>query len=112
MLRGGTSKKPRSLKENNLWGLAEGWAPPRASPASAPAEAGAHLPDHVCSKIFVGGLSSETSENDLKEYFSVYGELTDIVVMRGTCEPCTPASARAPLRAPCASRRGRARAGG
>jgi len=88
------------------------WVSARARPASAPTEPGAHLPDHACSKIFVGGLSSETSENDLKEYFSVYGELTDIVVMRGTCEPCTPASARAPLRAPCASRRGRARAGG
>jgi hypothetical protein len=34
-------------------------------------------------KIFVGGLSSETTEADLKEYFSVYGNLTDIVVMRG-----------------------------
>jgi len=33
-------------------------------------------------KIFVGGLASETSEEDLKEYFSVYGALTDVVVMR------------------------------
>jgi hypothetical protein len=34
-------------------------------------------------KIFVGGLASETTEEDLKEYFSVYGTLTDVVVMRG-----------------------------
>ena len=34
-------------------------------------------------KIFVAGFASETSEEDLKEYFSVYGALTDVVVMRG-----------------------------
>lgn len=34
-------------------------------------------------KIFVGGLASETTEEDLKDYFSAYGNLTDIVVMRG-----------------------------
>ena len=37
----------------------------------------------LCSKIFVGGLAPETTEADLKDYFSVYGELSDIVVMRG-----------------------------
>lgn len=31
----------------------------------------------------MGGLASETTEEDLKEYFSAYGALTDIVVMRG-----------------------------
>ena len=31
----------------------------------------------------MGGLASETTEEDLKEYFSAYGNLTDIVVMRG-----------------------------
>jgi len=33
-------------------------------------------------KIFVGGLASETSEADVKEYFGVYGTLTDVVVMK------------------------------
>ena len=55
-----------------------------------------HCCVHACRKIFVGGLASETSEADLKEYFGVYGELTDIVVMRGDivvsmlrlCSPC------------------------
>ena len=58
---------------------------------AVPNSARAAVPDAAAggSKIFVGGLSSETSENDLKEYFSVYGELTDIVVMRGALESCT-----------------------
>ena len=58
---------------------------------AVPNSARAAVPDAAAggSKIFVGGLSSETSESDLKEYFSVYGELTDIVVMRGALESCT-----------------------
>ena len=31
----------------------------------------------------MGGLTSETTETDIKEYFSVYGTLTDVVVMKG-----------------------------
>ena len=33
-------------------------------------------------KIFVGGLGNEITEIDLKAYFSRYGELTDVVIMR------------------------------
>jgi heterogeneous nuclear ribonucleoprotein A1/A3 len=33
-------------------------------------------------KIFVGGLNIETTDENLRNYFSQYGELTDCVVMR------------------------------
>jgi len=33
-------------------------------------------------KIFVGGLASDVSEADLKEYFGAYGTIADAVVMR------------------------------
>jgi hypothetical protein len=33
-------------------------------------------------KLFVGGLGNEITEMDLKAYFSRYGELTDVVIMR------------------------------
>jgi len=33
-------------------------------------------------KIFVGGLNIETTDENLRKYFSQYGELTDCVVMR------------------------------
>jgi len=32
-------------------------------------------------KIFVGGLTSTTSENSLRKYFEKHGELTDCCVM-------------------------------
>lgn len=33
-------------------------------------------------KIFVGGLSTETTKESLQEYFSEFGEVTDCIVMR------------------------------
>ncbi|KAJ0954263.1 putative RNA recognition motif domain, nucleotide-binding alpha-beta plait domain superfamily [Helianthus annuus] len=33
-------------------------------------------------KLFIGGISWETSEDKLKEYFSVYGDILQAVVMR------------------------------
>ncbi|XP_031556102.1 glycine-rich RNA-binding protein 10-like [Actinia tenebrosa] len=33
-------------------------------------------------KLFVGGLNRETSDDNLREYFEKYGELTDCVVIR------------------------------
>ena len=33
-------------------------------------------------KLFVGGLSYETTDKSLKEYFSQSGEITDCVVMK------------------------------
>ena len=33
-------------------------------------------------KIFIGGLNYNTTEDTLKEHFSQYGELVDIVVMK------------------------------
>ena len=39
-----------------------------------------------CSKIFIGGISWETTEQDLRNHFEPYGTLTDCVVMRGKLE--------------------------
>ena len=33
-------------------------------------------------KVFLGGLGPDMNENDLKEYFTPYGTLCDVVVMR------------------------------
>jgi RNA-binding protein Musashi len=33
-------------------------------------------------KLFIGGISWETSEETLKEHFSSYGEITDTVIMK------------------------------
>ncbi|VEN58451.1 unnamed protein product [Callosobruchus maculatus] len=38
--------------------------------------------DDVCSKLFVGGLSWETTQDNLQRYFSRYGEVIDCVVMK------------------------------
>lgn len=36
---------------------------------------------HLATKIFVGGLASETSDREFKEYFQKFGEVKDAVVM-------------------------------
>ena len=33
-------------------------------------------------KIFVGGLNRKTTEESLKEYFSLWGNIVDCVIMR------------------------------
>ncbi|UYV73211.1 DAZAP1 [Cordylochernes scorpioides] len=38
----------------------------------------------VCRKMFVGGLSWETTKEKLQTYFSKYGEVVDCVVMRNS----------------------------
>lgn len=44
-------------------------------------------------KLFIGGITGDTQETDLKDYFQSFGALTDVVVMRGftPCSDCTPA---------------------
>ena len=57
---------------------------PENDPSAATGDASRFDTTFTPGKIFVGGLASETSEADLKEYFAVYGALSDVVVMRGT----------------------------
>ena len=38
--------------------------------------------DSDVGKLFIGGISWETSEETLKEHFSSYGEITDTVIMK------------------------------
>jgi len=33
-------------------------------------------------KLFIGGLSYETTNDSLKDHFSQWGEITDVVVMK------------------------------
>lgn len=33
-------------------------------------------------KLFIGGISWDTTEENLKEYFSTYGEVLEAVIMR------------------------------
>jgi RNA recognition motif-containing protein len=42
-----------------------------------------HRPNHddIEGKIFVGGLSWQTTESSLRFYFEKYGELTDAAIM-------------------------------
>ncbi|PVU91257.1 hypothetical protein BB559_004213 [Furculomyces boomerangus] len=40
------------------------------------------VPQKYIGKLFVGGLSWETTEESLKEYFSAYGEVVDTSIMR------------------------------
>lgn len=38
-------------------------------------------PEDIQGKIFVGGLSWSTTEENLREYFEKYGELSDVALM-------------------------------
>lgn len=37
--------------------------------------------DDIQGKIFIGGLSWQTTENNLRYYFEKYGELSDVALM-------------------------------
>ncbi|XP_033609583.1 heterogeneous nuclear ribonucleoprotein 27C isoform X4 [Cryptotermes secundus] len=45
---------------------------------------GRHNSSHVPEKLFVGGLSWETTQENLQRYFSRYGEVIDCVVMKNS----------------------------
>eukprot|EP00961_Rhodomonas_salina_P136596 1837662-Rhodomonas_salina.2 len=61
-------------------------AQPNMGPASS-------QPHTTAGKLFIGGITGDTQETDLKDYFQSFGALTDVVVMRGftPCSDCTPA---------------------
>jgi RNA recognition motif-containing protein len=49
------------------------------SPNGSSANGAAH--DDVTGKIFVGGLSWQTTEESMRYHFEKFGELTDIAIM-------------------------------
>ena len=49
---------------------------------SGPASGGKRGGEQELGKIFVGGLSRETTTGTLKEYFERFGEISDCVVMK------------------------------
>eukprot|EP00178_Gracilaria_changii_P007185 TRINITY_DN229_c0_g2_i1.p1 TRINITY_DN229_c0_g2~~TRINITY_DN229_c0_g2_i1.p1 ORF type:complete len:543 (-),score=78.04 TRINITY_DN229_c0_g2_i1:296-1924(-) len=48
----------------------------------APSASGAHTAATTHKKVFVGGLSWETDEQSLRDYFAQYGSVSDCVIMR------------------------------
>merc|ERR1719453_350446 len=64
------------------------FAPPPMFNGAAPTMPPQHHQEAVftSNKIFVGGLSHETSESDFNAYFGLYGQVVDCVIM---CDPHT-----------------------
>lgn len=52
----------------------------RSTPAPTPTNTGTTSPSP--SKLFVGGLSWQTSSEKLREYFAMFGPVTDVLIMK------------------------------
>lgn len=53
-----------------------------SSGRSTPSNSGGSLSDPAPGKLFVGGLSWQTSSEKLKEYFNMFGTVTDVLIMK------------------------------
>ena len=60
---------PQSAQQNGSNGSTDG----RESPGNEQAAAG---------KLFVGGLSWQTSSEKLRQYFGMFGNITDVLIMK------------------------------
>lgn len=65
-----------------------------SSGRSTPSLTGGSGSDPAPGKLFVGGLSWQTSSDKLKEYFNMFGTVTDVLIMK---DPVTQVSSRHPI---------------
>lgn len=61
-----------------------------SSGRSTPSNSGGSLSDPAPGKLFVGGLSWQTSSEKLKEYFNMFGTVTDVLIMKDPVTQVSP----------------------
>lgn len=54
----------------------------RSTPNNGSVNGGSNATDPAPGKLFVGGLSWQTSSEKLKEYFNMFGTVTDVLIMK------------------------------
>ena len=43
----------------------------------------ARVNEKMCTKLYVGNVTDDTKEKDLKEVFQAFGDLTEVAILRG-----------------------------
>jgi RNA-binding protein Musashi len=66
----------------DYYGSSSSAAPPAATAAGQPPRSGISLQHSDAAKIFVGGLSWQTTEESLRWHFEQYGTVVSVEVMR------------------------------
>lgn len=72
-----------SMQDNQQYGYYDDDADRRSPPAEQQSEGNTHqqMESSGAGKIFVGGVSWQTNENSLRNYFGKFGELDDVALM-------------------------------